>query len=482
MKSGKLPVVMITAETGFIIRNLLLGNFIQELREKAKVLIAVNKPEDPELKRLLDHPNVELVQYRRMEFPVVHATFPRLKFLQYWMFYVILAHKPTKSLKNFARIYDKAHSWKLKALQKGVYATGWMINNLGLRRAFERYYLKHYAKFEITKYWEDMLKKHEVDIVMSTMLSHSLKYTPSNDLPFVLAAHKLGIKITTLIQSWDNISSKPTVYPLWLDKYFTWSDTQTKELLELYPWLDPARIQAIGSPQFDFHVMDSIMVPREEFARELGIDPSRPYILIGTGIAVHIPDEITKAMKIIRRYHEINPEMQYVLRMHPKDYSNRVDEFLSEFKKYGIVVQRSNPKVHMDEGGFTPPKEFYRDQVNALRHSVLVLNSSSTITVDASIVDKPVICLAYDLDVDDYKKSASYKYAHSDHYSRLANSGGVWLVCSEDECIDAIQQYVSNPAMHKPERRKLAEMVTISPDGNAGRRLADAVMETALRN
>jgi hypothetical protein len=479
----KLPKIFISAKTGFIIRNLILGYFIKELQDRARLVLAVQNPDDMELKKLLSHPNITLVKYIQEEYPVTTHSYERLKFLQYWMFYVMLAKNPTESLKIYSRLEDATFSWFVWFIQKSLFMFGKTVNALGLRRAFERYYLWHYGRRQNTNDWVQLLREHKPDHVLSTMLSLSLKYTPSDDLPMVLAARKLGIKVSTLIQSWDNLSTKPTVLPEWVDKYFTWSHEQTRELCERFPHVQKNKVMAVGSPQFDFHVQDAIMVSRKEFLTELGLDAGKPYILIGTGTPKTIPDEIDKVINLIRLLLPLYPDMQFVIRLHPKDYSNRLDIYKDELPRLRTMVQKTNAAMHMDEGGFMPPLEFYRDQVNVLRHSELVLNSSSTLTVDAAIVDKPVICLAYDLITDEkFPLGRAYVYSQSDHYKKLADSGGVWVVRSKDECLEAMKQYLENPELHREKRRELAELVTLMPAGNAGKRLADKLYEIAVQS
>lgn len=476
-----MPVIFITAKTGFIIRNILLGNFITELRNKAKLIIAVQNPDDPLLSQLLSHENVRLVKFIRQEYPPVDRSYHRLRYLQYWMFYIIMANNPTGSLMTYARLQDAPASRSVWLIQRLLYGFGKVVNGVGLRRAFERFYLWFYGRSTNAGEWMQALEKYKPDLVFSTMLSLSLKYTPSDDLPLILAARKKGIKTCTLIQSWDNLSTKPTVLPEWVDEYYTWSNFQAAELYERFPHIDKEKVHAVGSPQFDFHVMDNIMIPREEYVTKLGLDPAKPYILIGTGSPRSLPDEIEKVIKLIRALLEAYAEMQFVIRLHPKDYSNRVDAYKDEWKKLRTVIQHTNAAVHMDQGGFVPPVDFYQDQVNVLRHSELVLNSSSTLTVDAAIVDKPIICLAYDLVFEkEYPQGRSYSYSQSDHYKKLADSGGVWVVRSEEECLRAMKEYLANPDLHKQKRRELAELVTLHPDGKSAHRLAEAVYKLAV--
>lgn len=173
------------------------------------------------------------------------------------------------------------------------------------------------------------------------------------------------------------------------------------------------------------------------------------------------------------------PGLQVLLRLHPKDHGSRwINERGAALKDEGIIIQFTSPNKHMDEGGFIPPKDFYKNQVNTIYHSEMVLNSSSTITVDAAILDKPIICFGYDIDFDPkFPKGRALAYTQSNHYQSLVQTGGVDVVKSEQACIEAIKRYLADPLLDKEGRKKIVETVTVVPDGKAGIRLSDEIIK-----
>jgi hypothetical protein len=134
----------------------------------------------------------------------------------------------------------------------------------------------------------------------------------------------------------------------------------------------------------------------------------------------------------------------------------------------------------MDHGGFVPPAEFYREQVNALVHAAVVVNMSSTLTVDAAILDRPVICVAYDAVADpQIPEGRAWIYAHSPHYGPLVRTGGVRLIRNAAECVLAVEAYLRDPGLDRLGRRRIAAMVAGSADGGAGERLAREALALA---
>jgi hypothetical protein len=112
----------------------------------------------------------------------------------------------------------------------------------------------------------------------------------------------------------------------------------------------------------------------------------------------------------------------------------------------------------------------------------VVLNTASTLTVDASILDRPVICFGYDAVPDDkFPEGRALAYSQSTHYSPLVATGGVPVVRSLEQCVQTIQAYLDNPALDRTGRRAIVARVMGDADGGAGDRLAAEVLAMAER-
>lgn len=251
----------------------------------------------------------------------------------------------------------------------------------------------------------------------------------------------------------------------------------SEELIKLNPSICPAKTSIVGSPQYDFHLDDDILESRHDFVKRIGLKEA-PYIVIGTGTAQWMPDEMQKMVSLSRRLTTEVPGIQVLIRLHPKDDGRRWEEFKEELTGLGVVIHCTAPEVHMDLGGFIPPMDFYKDQVNTIYHSSVVINSSSSLTVDAAILNKPVICIAYDLKKEHlFPEGRSFAYSNSVHYSAIVRTQGVWLARSEDECINAVRKYHCNPSLHFEERRHIVKLVADQVESKAGLTLAEGVAE-----
>jgi hypothetical protein len=351
------------------------------------------------------------------------------------------------------------------------------LNQMG---TMEKLYLASYSNNAITHTWLKTLEELEPDAVLSTMLTHSTLRKESSDLAPLLAARRLGIPTGTLVQSWDNLSSKTSVLPPWLDKYWVWSNHMRSELVKLNPRVPSERVTVVGGPQFDFHKDDGLLQPRGEFFLSRGLDPDRPLILVGTGTKVWLPDEPRTIVELTESIERSLPDCQVLIRLHPKDDLTRWSPVRARLAQAGAVLQSTNPSMHMDLGGFIPPKDFYRDQVNSLIHCAVVLNTASTLTVDAAILDRPVISIGWDAVPDPrFPDGRAWAYNHSTHFGVLVATGGVRVVRSLDECIANITQYLEDPAKDRMERAKIVETVVGTVDGLAGTRLAQEILSLA---
>lgn len=474
--------ILLLASTGFIIRNLVLGKFAEEIIKHRKLVVAVPNEDDEQLKLLLEEKGIEAIHfplekinngYPIYEYKILHNYFYRLK----------QGQKSSKSLELQTKLWETPGGWKKQLIDKILIGSGKVLASVGLFHYFENFYLNKYTEKPITSEWVDILNQVNPSFVLSTMLSHAGRYMASFDLPPVLAARQLNIPAGTLIQSWDNLSSKVSVLPDWLEAYWTWSETMSKELYHFYPNINKHKVKVIGSPQFDFHLEKDIVEPREKFCRENGLDATKKFILVGTGTERWMPDESLKILSLVNKLKTLMPDLQVLLRLHPKDHGSRWASKRGTALWDGrVIFQFTSPHKHMDEGGFIPPRDFYKNQVNTIYHSEMVLNSSSTITVDAAILDKPIICFGYDAAYDPkFPEGRALAYTQSNHYQSLVQTGGVEVVKSEQECIKAIKMYLTDPSLHKEGRKKITDTVTGVPDGKAGIRLSNDILDLTTK-
>jgi CDP-glycerol glycerophosphotransferase (TagB/SpsB family) len=118
------------------------------------------------------------------------------------------------------------------------------------------------------------------------------------------------------------------------------------------------------------------------------------------------------------------------------------------------------------------------DWVNTFRHADVVINLSSTVTIDAALLDRPVINLDYDPEPGQPQQELIREINHLwTHFKPVAESGGVWLVDNDEELITAVRTYLRHPELHREKRRWIAEYVCGYTDGRSGERVANAIID-----
>jgi hypothetical protein len=472
--------VLLLAESGLLIRNVLLGAFSSAVVAEAPLVGAVPDPDEPRLRAALDDRRVELVAYPRDV--VARPANRRQKLTRFDMIMTRLkeGESPTRSKAVQARLWEPAHRWRGTLWARGLRAAGWALARTRLMGAVESVYLRRIDRRGVTRWWREVLSELRPSVVVSTKLTLATLYEASTDLPAVVAARSLGIPCGTLVQSWDNLSTKSAVIPPWLDRYWTWSGPMTEQLRRQYPRVPSDRIREVGSPHFDFHRRADLVHDRHSYMSAHGLDPSRPFVLLGTGTPKRLPNEPATVLALVEALADNG--YQSMVRLHPKDPGDRWSAIGSRLGELGAAVVHTRPSSHMDLGGFVLPDDFFGDQLSAISHAVAVVNTSSTLTVDAAVLDRPVVCLAFEIGPHDerFPEGRAAAYGASTHFGPLLSTGGVDVVRSIDEFVEAIRAAAADPGARAEGRSRVVAQVVGVADGQAGARLAAEAL--ALRS
>ncbi len=193
---------------------------------------------------------------------------------------------------------------------------------------------------------------------------------------------------------------------------------------------------------------------RDEFLRQIGVDPQRPTLLYApTGDknnSLEIMGE--RVVKTIRDAGRWN----LLIKLH--DHPKRVKcDWVMELTTF------QNDKVRLIRDWNVVPY---------LRAADLLITDASSVSVEYSLLDRPIVFL----DVPRLLKKLSRKHAalDTDTYGRKT---GV-LVGEEDNITDAIEQSLADPARQSELRRTMAEHVFYRP-GSADSRVAGVILYAA---
>ena len=304
------------------------------------------------------------------------------------------------------------------------------------------------------------------------------------DRLFMRAASKRGLFTVGLMRSWDNITAKGVVQIL-PSKLILHTTRMKRQAIKLVR-MKEEDIVVTGPPDFDDYFRPP-QITREKFLEYLGIPVSRRVILFTPffdsfiGSAVIILNTLTQALKEGRL-----PSDVHILVRHRPGLKEIPTSFIESHPNLTITYPcrnffygRRGKKERIIDW------EFSTEDVNLLTHSIyycdVMINTVSTLTIDAAACDRPIIGIRFDADSQCRPEHSITKVMDlHDHYRELERTGGIRLVKSVEELIEAINLYLKHPELDRKGRGKIRQEQIEFFDGQNGKRVADYIRETAL--
>jgi hypothetical protein len=298
----------------------------------------------------------------------------------------------------------------------------------------------------------------------------------SREQPYRMAARDLHVPVATAILSFDNLTSRG---PLARDDhYLVWGVRMKGHLLRLYPQLEPRQVTITGTPQFDFHRRPEFRWTRACTLQALGLAPGRRYFLYGASHAALTPDEPALVADLAVRMGE-RPSLAghaLILRLHPLDNPARWSAALR-----GCDRARLSPafaSTTINDGWTLPSRDDYARLTSSLVHADGCLNVASTLSLDAAILDRPVICLDFTTEPDSPRDMLYAEYG-AEHYAPLVESGGLRVARSWHDLLDQMEMAITAPERDREARARMVAAECGPVDGCAAQRVARTLIDLA---
>lgn len=288
-------------------------------------------------------------------------------------------------------------------------------------------------------------------------------------------AKKLKIPVLAYIPSWDNITTKNRMVFKY-DGYIVWNNKLKEELTSFYPYTKNDPVYIVGAPQFDIFQQEKFYQSRETFCHRQNLDPNLPIIVYAIG-SPNFLKEHHGAVEMAKRVAEGKlGNVQLLVRPHPIHDNAEMSELFDLYKPK--VQLQKTPNAGKSLTLRTQDETQITEWVNTFRHADVVVNLSSTVTIDAAIFDKPIVNLDFDPQPGKEDQALIKDVNHTwNHFKPIAESGGVWLVNDFDEMENAVRSYLENPKLHSDERKWIVEYVCRSVDGKCGERMGEAIFD-----
>lgn len=457
--------LLVPIANGWSIRNLLLSGLVDQLTEQLDVVLAVPPGRG----------NVSLARWKAREFPV-----PDIEDISF--------------LRLLQRV-GKAHLWHTSA-RVASYSKEVRQYRMPLARRLKPALFEWLARADAApgryqrlveseaRWWDSLMAnggdgleewfaETGAEAVLFAM-PHVL-----NMAPLARRARNLGLRTIAMVHSFDNLSTKGR-HPIIFDHYLVWSGRMRDELLSAYSELDPRSVSVCGAAHFHCYFDRRYDRTREEMARRWELDANRPIALYAAGPARLLPHEAPLVHRFcadLRRSGTRAPQL--IVRLHPLE---------TDFERWRLVrdafpeVRWSSPweTAPEDPSWAVPSEDDLLQFCMLVRHSAVVINAASTMTLDAALCDTPAVCVDYALSpFEDFARHMHNFYDY-DHYRPIIESKGVRVVREPEELVETVFRYIENPALDRSERRRLVEEMCGARPDQAIRRIAETVRECLL--
>ncbi len=333
-------------------------------------------------------------------------------------------------------------------------------------------------KYLVSQKLNNLIQKIDPALVVSTYPVSLL------EAKILFAAQQKEIPTITHLLSWDNITSKGK-FPVTSDYFITWGAIMTQELKEYYE-VEDKNVYQCGVPHFDHHIK---LKPEQNFKdkiSELGLNANQPYLFVAMSAPRFCPGEmdIVEWMILQIEKEAWGNEMQLVIRPHPQIMQGAMknNSWVSRLKKI------NNPKVAVDFPRLVKSKikwSMQREDMNHLSNLLLgcsiCINSGSTVSIDALMVDKPVILTSFDGDRKlPYWKSARRLIDYT-HLAKLVKLGGVRVSTSYEDFNNQINSFLQDPELDWRKRKDTIEQQCFSQDGRSTNRVIKVMNSISKR-
>lgn len=300
--------------------------------------------------------------------------------------------------------------------------------------------------------------------------THATSYWEESLLRSAIAA---GIPRVYMVLSWDHLSSKVLLHENF-GRILVWNRHTRNELLETYHRYRPEQVEVVGIPQYDAFLKP----PSHTYASwcaQYGLDPAKRTILFSTMPQVRHDQQhviLEDLLKAIVAGSEVPANLQVLIKCHPFDSFSGYAELVG---RYPVAIRPTGLKPGQDFDEWVPSATEVEDSRDCLYFCTVNINIFSTVTIEASYFDKPIIHIAYDPLPIPPGRIPCHEYYNWEHFKHIIEKDASLRVHSREELFDAIRRYSTDPSLKSEGRRRVVDEYIGDGLGGAAGRVAAAV-------
>ena len=289
---------------------------------------------------------------------------------------------------------------------------------------------------------------------------------------FLREAKKRGIKTVGLMNSWDKPSAR-CLLRLLPDKVIVFSDLIRDDLLK-YQYVPSEKIFTAGVPQYDQYFKNNFW-DRKKFFEKIKLDPEKNLLVYAPmGATYSASDwEIIDLLWDWKRDGRLGEGLEILVRFPPNDFVDEKEVAKRPWLRYDQPGTLFSKKRGIDWDLNFEDLEYLR---NTLYHMKLIVCYASSISVDAAILDKPVININFEIKPNQLLSKSPTQFYQMAHYKKSLDSGGIRLVSSPEKLLEWIGRYISNPELDRSGRKKMVMEQCRFMDGKSGERIGKFIL------
>jgi hypothetical protein len=326
-------------------------------------------------------------------------------------------------------------------------------------------------------FYDDLFAEYQPDLVIASSPGFRL------DRYILRAATKHNTPSAAAIFSWDSTSSYglPGAEVDWIT---CWSEIQKGELVGGADWL-PQKVNVGGMPPYDGYVRKEWVIEREQYFNIHGLDPDRKLLSYASSFVNLSPNiQNIQALVNLVNSENLNEPSQLLIRLHPIHMNGHFVEEADHIRQ----IAKENPHVHLVEPKQLGDLDYYSvddlaDKTSMMAHADIFLTVYSTMCVEASFQERPIISVCIDSDTGYPGKYwlPMSKIGIWPTHSRFRASGAGRVATNESELGEAINDYYSAPQANLSEQKEFVRQECTYTDGSAGKRTGEYLLSLLER-
>jgi len=470
-----LPTIFVSAYRNFSIRYILYSDIFKELKDAGVRIVIFLKDND------LDYYREQLGGENVIFEPVLYNNaLAKLKENGIQRFFVLVRKCMSGRQGGFENTTDNVRFYQYgsKMMRTPIGAAEFLfvsfLASLGRRFRLARRAIPALESvlFSGKEYDQYFAKYHPRMLIVS-----SLGYMI--DPYFMRAAKRHGCEVVSIIHNWDNPTTKD-YRGLEPDRVIAWNDIMKREV-HVFHDIPQEKIVVGGIAHWDFYFNGRFKPsPKEEFLKSHGFSPHRKVVFYATSNFVLFRrtfDVIAQLLQYIENDRFCVPA-QLLVRLHPgyllreKGHEGQViDRFKERMEalkgQYEGLVSFAAPRMKILNDDIDMPVEDMHRLADALHHCDVLLTEYSTVMIEASIFDLPVINVGL-YHFRDTEKPASFIENYT-HIRRLLKTGASKNAYTYDQLLEYINYYLEDRSRDRGKRKALVDQEITTNRGCAGR-------------